>query len=549
VVKKQIITNNLYGVDLMEEATEIAKLRLFLALVASAETVDQLEPLPNIDFNIMSGNSLIGLMRVDEKAFNKHQSGDLFKKSYKELVNEKEAAIRAFKSIENSEENMEIKKQSIERMEEEANATLNLMLGQEFSDLGIKYEQVTWDDKKNKEGKPVKRNITVKDIEALEPFHWGYEFSEIFRKKGGFDAIITNPPWETFQPNAREYLMSFSSKISLKKMDIKDFGKELETLMKDETIKDEYLKYNSYYNHTRQYFRFANQYINQVPLINGKRHGKDVNLYKLFLEQSYNLLKDGGYCGIVIPSGIYSDLGSKKLRELLFDKTKITGLFSFENRKEIFENVHRSFKFVILSFEKSGNTDSFPAAFMRHDVEELDNFPTYGATKINIDFVKKQSPESLSVSELKNEIDFDIANKIVAFPFLGEKVEGKWNVEYQREFNMTDDAYLFNKQKLKNSLPLYEGKMIWQFSHTYSEPKFWIDAKEGRKAILGRDTDIKQMLSYEKFRLTYRDISSPTNERTMINTILPPNVFTGNTLYVSKNEISHPDLLNIEYYQ
>jgi hypothetical protein len=59
-IKKRIITDNLYGVDIMEEATEIAKLRLFLALVASAQAVEDLEPLPNIDFNIMAGNSLIG---------------------------------------------------------------------------------------------------------------------------------------------------------------------------------------------------------------------------------------------------------------------------------------------------------------------------------------------------------------------------------------------------------------------------------------------------------------------------------------------------------
>ncbi len=64
-----IITDNLFGVDLMEEATEIAQLRLFLALVASAQTVDQLEPLPNIDFNILPGNSLIGLLRVKAHEF------------------------------------------------------------------------------------------------------------------------------------------------------------------------------------------------------------------------------------------------------------------------------------------------------------------------------------------------------------------------------------------------------------------------------------------------------------------------------------------------
>ena len=72
-IKKRIITDNLYGVDIMGEGAEIARLRLFLALVAAADTVDQLEPLPNIDFNILAGNSLIGLMHVDAKGFEKHQ--------------------------------------------------------------------------------------------------------------------------------------------------------------------------------------------------------------------------------------------------------------------------------------------------------------------------------------------------------------------------------------------------------------------------------------------------------------------------------------------
>ena len=54
---------------------------------------------------------------------------------------------------------------------------------------------------------------------------------------------------------------------------------------------------------------------------------------------------------------------------MLFEDTKVTGLFGFENRKAIFEGVHKSFKFVVLTFEKGGQTERFPAAFMRHDVE------------------------------------------------------------------------------------------------------------------------------------------------------------------------------------
>jgi hypothetical protein len=80
----------LFGVDIMEEATEIAKLRLFLALVSSVNTVEQLEPLPNIDFNILPGNSLVGLLHVDET-----QVAGLFQTPYRQLVNEKNTLIRS----------------------------------------------------------------------------------------------------------------------------------------------------------------------------------------------------------------------------------------------------------------------------------------------------------------------------------------------------------------------------------------------------------------------------------------------------------------------
>ncbi len=63
-ILKSIIVNNLYGVDIMEEAVEICKLRLFLKLVAQIERVEHIEPLPDIDFNIRAGNTLVGFVSL-----------------------------------------------------------------------------------------------------------------------------------------------------------------------------------------------------------------------------------------------------------------------------------------------------------------------------------------------------------------------------------------------------------------------------------------------------------------------------------------------------
>src|SRR2546428_11685393 len=61
-----VILNNLFGVDIMEEATEICKLRLFLKLVSQVDRFEDIEPLPDIDFNIRAGNTLVGFASYAE---------------------------------------------------------------------------------------------------------------------------------------------------------------------------------------------------------------------------------------------------------------------------------------------------------------------------------------------------------------------------------------------------------------------------------------------------------------------------------------------------
>lgn len=539
-IKKQIISNNLYGVDLMEEATEIAKLRLFLALVASAETVDQLEPLPNIDFNIMSGNSLIGLMRVDSKNFEKHQAHTLFRKSYADLLREKDNAIRMYKNPKGVDD-IQLLRDNIENHRKDALPTLDEMLMDEFGNLGIKYEQVTWDDTKNKEGKSIKRSINIKDIHALEPFHWGYEFSEIFKKKDGFDAIITNPPWEIFKPQDKEFFASYSSTIKKNTQSIKEFEKEKVELLKDKEIQNLYTRYLSNYPHQSQYYRSSTQYKNQISIVNGKKAGSDVNLYKLFVEQSYNLLKKNGYCGIVIPSGIYTDLGTKQLRELLLNETEILHLISLSNERNLFEGVMHNFKFCLLSYKKDKPKDYFKASFRIYvhesiGPEQLAAFLESDEVKLKIPIkvVKEFAPDSLSIMEFKEQIDLDIAKKIVQFPMLGEPIENSFKLSLNREFDMTGDSNLFHTQSKGDRLVLYEGKMIHQFTHQFGTPQYWINEKEGRKAIIGKkEIDKGQILEYQDYRIGTRAVGGSANERGLIGTILPKNIFCGNSILVN----------------
>ena len=563
-IKRRIVTDNLYGVDIMEEASEIAKLRLFLAMVSSVRKVEDLEPLPNIDFNILAGNSLVGLMRVDEHEFDaRYRHGDLFRKGFRELLDEKQRKLvtyRAAADTMGSSFNLRELRDDIDTAMADANGVMNELLQRQFADRGIKFEQATWDAAKGDLGKPAKRQVSLADVAAQHPLHWGYVFDDIVHKRGGFDIILANPPWEVFKPQAKEFFADHSNLVSKNKMTIKEFEKEQGKLLKDKAVREAWLAYESRFPHMNQYFRQAPEYRHQFATVDGRKVGSDLNLYKLFVERCFTLLRPGGHCGIVIPSGIYTDLGAKGLRDLLFDHTHIQGLFCFENRKEIFEGVHRSFKFIVLTFEKTSvprllavgesnasappddllaptrtgalGTLQFPAAFMRHEVSELDRFPAEGALWFEVDLIKRLSPDAHAVMEFKSAADMGIARKLLKFPLLGEHVVGAWNLKLHRELHMTDDAPLFKTRCEAGDLPLVEGKMIHQYEFARQEFKYWVPESGGRESLIGRRGDEGQALPYQRYRFAHRSIGRSTDERAMIASILPPKIFSGHSMNV-----------------
>ena len=161
---------------------------------------------------------------------------------------------------------------------------------------------------KDLKGKPEKRPLKLADIDALRlAFHWGFEFDkELSINGGGFDAIITNPPWEIFKPNGKEFFEEHSDFVTKKSMTIHEFEKEQASLLRDDDIRAAWHKYLNQFAYQSAYFRLAPDYKNQISVVNGKKAGTDINLYKLFAERCFNLLRPGGECGIVIPSGIYT---------------------------------------------------------------------------------------------------------------------------------------------------------------------------------------------------------------------------------------------------
>jgi hypothetical protein len=176
-ILKAIIVNNLFGVDIMEEAVEICKLRLFLKLVAQVESQDRIEPLPDIDFNIRAGNTLVGYARFEdvEKAVkSKFDFGDAMSR-IEDKAKVLDSAVELFR------------KQQTE-LDGTVTAEDKAELRRRFSEL----EEELNDHLSGEYG--VKKSGVKKWKESHKPFHWFCDFHRIVAAEG-FDVVIGNPPY------------------------------------------------------------------------------------------------------------------------------------------------------------------------------------------------------------------------------------------------------------------------------------------------------------------------------------------------------------------
>ena len=181
-VLKSIIIDNLYGVDIMEEAVEICKLRLFLKLVARLDSYDQIEPLPDIDFNVRTGNTLVGF--TSREQVKQALSSDLINQlSLPQIEERAEIADRAFRKFREM--------QTEHGMDARAFADAKLDLRKRLDDLRNELDEYLSGE----------YGVKTDDAAAYQqwrnshqPFHWFVEFYGIMHQ-GGFDVVIGNPPY------------------------------------------------------------------------------------------------------------------------------------------------------------------------------------------------------------------------------------------------------------------------------------------------------------------------------------------------------------------
>jgi len=420
------------------------------------------------------------------------------------------------------------------------------------------------------DGNPSKQEIINQITAEMRFFHWELEFPEVFSAEHpGFNAVVGNPPWETIQQESMEFFSeydpiyrTYDKQTALKRQkELFEFDPQIKQKWDDYC--ERFAAFNSWIANCAKPFDLnlakgkANKNLKRLWEIYRESHEGFLNsshpfiyqgtgknyTHRIFHELAYQICSEKGRFGLIVPSSLYTDHGMMALRKLFMEGCTWDWLFSFENRKKIF-NIHGSFKFASVIIDRKKTGVPMKASFMVHDMDdwEAKNPPVmeYDLSQISL-----FSPRSKSIPEVRTDLDLAIAKKIYANSFRISDNNPEWEVKYTQEFNLTTDSNLFKPRPRWEergykpdvfgrwigpdgdvALPLYEGRMIGQFD--FSE-KGWVSGK-GRTAVWreiefeDKSIEPQYLMDNKHFdnnpsrsKVAMMDITSATNERTVIS--------------------------------
>jgi hypothetical protein len=363
-------------------------------------------------------------------------------------------------------------------------------------------------------------------------FHFHLEFPDVF-KNGGFDCILGNPPWERVKTQEKEFFQGKNEAIA------KAAKKERVRLMKrlkveNTVLYDEFQNALNTSDNTAKFLLKSNRY----PLL-GRG---DVNTYTVFTENFRNNINPKGRMGIIVPSGIATDDTTKFFFQDIVEKRNLVSLYDFENKKGLFAEVHRMFKFCLLTILGGSNPKPFDFLFFATALEDLReenrHFELTSAELFNI------NPNTGNCPIFRSKKDAELVKSIYKnhpIIFYEATKYSSWNIKFKVMFHMSNDSSKFLRSPNKdNDLSiLYEAKMIWQYDYRYG-------TYEGQTSTVStnlKKSDINQLVNSnylptprywikneyveEKIGTSrnwlsgWRDITNATNERTLISSIIP----------------------------
>ncbi|MWG35404.1 type II restriction endonuclease subunit M [Halomarina oriensis] len=519
----------------------------------------EVEPLPNIDFNVRQGNSLIGQIDTDIE-FNKDGDSDLDSWEVRARFEDVKSAIRNHKRAETSSEAQEWRKEAEARIERHRDR-FDQILRRDFQDAGFE-------------------DITIEELREWSPFHWPLEFADVF-ESGGFDVFIGNPPWDMLYANRDDFFIRYDEQFRRYRSERKDVV--MEALLSNPAVAREWEEYQDSMETQASFFTKGDVYELQSPVVGGRTMPTKNELSALFLERVFRLSREGVKVSLLLPGTIFGGVMGKDLRTHLLNHSNVENLIGFEN-KGIFAAIDDRYRFAILTFDYGGRTSELRGIFNQRDMNIVYRIEDEAVT-IPRDILLRYSPEGRIFPSITSQTEVSVLEKVVNCPSLGEKLAETWTVDMlTKEFVESTDKDRLQSSPRDSDYPVLGGKNIhqFQFDNTHfgslDGPKYWsrgmydppnsaqyrVREKKFNRGNLKRaiydafggvDTGQSQvrfvdellenrrghgleeedvLLDCTEYRIGIRDVSRSRDERTIIATVLPKDVICLHTINTFK---------------
>ena len=383
---------------------------------------------------------------------------------------------------------------------------------------------------------------------GAEALAFEVEFAGVFARRGGFDAVVGNPPWDALRPRAKE----FYAGLDLRVLDAPTRRERQGVQRRQDQRREVSAQRQSYAEAFARQRRVHRRLFRWQSARVGDRHtGGDPDLWKLFMERCALLVRDGGEVGLLVPSAFHTNASAAGVRQLYLRRMALRVCYSFDNRGGLFD-IHRSFKFdAVLARRDDAGTRSFRCAFHLLDPAWLRApSPTLRYTP---EFLRRAGGDHCVFPELRSELDLQVAEACYeGAPSLGRVCDER-EIRLSSALHMTHDAGRFTPAAdelaegedardphraaallQRGFVVLHEGKTFHQFDDRWGAPPRYL-------VHLDRVADRPRWTRAARhYRLAFRAVASSTNERTCIFSVLPPGCLCGNSAPVEAHPWRRP---------
>lgn len=376
-------------------------------------------------------------------------------------------------------------------------------------------------------------------------FHWHLAFPTVFGRikksisaddttgwTDGFDLLLGNPPWDKIQPEEQKFFANRRPEIATARTGAQ--RKHLIAALEHEdppTMRE-------WLDHKRG-VEAVSQLVKSSGLLSLTSRG-NLNLYRLFAEHASQTLGADGRAGMIVQTGLATDQTSKDFLVSMVTAGRLARFLDFENRGRFFTDVHAQFRFALITLRgtsaKPGEKTTF--GWLLGGLDELETpgrLVVLGPEDLHL-----FNPSSQTAPTFTSERDLEINRQIYSSAriiFVTED-DRYGTVDFQGElYNMTRDSKYFSGSKSEEvEAPLYEAKFIHLFDHRFATsnggsvrdveaeeksdpsfaitPRYWLNKADVSARVA------KQGHRYG-WMAGFRDVSSGTNERTAIFSVLP----------------------------